>query len=186
MRKQRSIFAIALIAGICLGSFGDAEAVLTLRDNVRFNGNLAITGALSKAAGSFVIDHPLDPENKLLYHSFVESPDAKNIYDGVATLDQNGEAVIELPRYFMALNTDFRYHYLPLHKPMPGLYVKDEIRDNRFTIAGGVPHGRISWQVSGNRHDPYIKANPIHTEVEKKGNAEYPQGTYLFEGYAPQ
>ncbi len=26
------------------------------------------------------IDHPLDPANKYLYHSFVESPDEKNIY----------------------------------------------------------------------------------------------------------
>ncbi len=29
--------------------------------------------------GTFKIDHPLDPENKYLYHSFVESPDSTTI-----------------------------------------------------------------------------------------------------------
>jgi hypothetical protein len=39
-----------------------------------FSGNVNVYGTLTKAAGSFKIDHPLDPENKYLYHSFVESP----------------------------------------------------------------------------------------------------------------
>ena len=86
-----------------------------------------MNGAISKGSGTFVIDHPLDPKNKLLYHSFVESPDAKNLYDGVATLDSNGEAQIRLPGYFMALNKDFRYQMKPIGAPMPNLYVKDEI-----------------------------------------------------------
>jgi hypothetical protein len=40
-----------------------------------FAGNLQVNGNVSKGGGSFRIDHPLDPENKYLYHSFVESPD---------------------------------------------------------------------------------------------------------------
>ncbi|HEY3242950.1 MAG TPA: hypothetical protein VGM03_06310, partial [Phycisphaerae bacterium] len=44
-----------------------------------FSGNVNVTGTLSKGFGTFKIDHPLDPENKYLYHSFVESPDMKNI-----------------------------------------------------------------------------------------------------------
>jgi len=40
-----------------------------------FSGNVQITGTISKGGGSFKIDHPLDPENKYLYHSFIESPD---------------------------------------------------------------------------------------------------------------
>ena len=47
-----------------------------------FDGNVNVNGILSKSAGAFRIDHPLDPENKYLSHSFVESPDMKNIYDG--------------------------------------------------------------------------------------------------------
>ena len=52
------------------------------------NGKVKITGNLEKAGGSFKIDHPLDPANKYLYHSFVESPDMKNVYDGVVVLDE--------------------------------------------------------------------------------------------------
>jgi hypothetical protein len=72
-------------------------------------GRVAILGPLQKPAGSFKIDHPLDPANKYLSHSFVESPDMKNVYDGVVVLDDKGEAEIELPDWFGALNKDFRY-----------------------------------------------------------------------------
>src|SRR5215213_8141479 len=72
-------------------------------------GNVTVTGNLEKAGGSFKIDHPLDPANKYLYHSFVESPDMKNVYDGVVVLDNKGEAEIDLPDWFSALNKDFRY-----------------------------------------------------------------------------
>jgi hypothetical protein len=51
-----------------------------------FSGNVHITGILSKGGGSFEIDHPLDPENRILRHSFVESPDMMNIYNGNVTV----------------------------------------------------------------------------------------------------
>ncbi len=63
-----------------------------------FVGRVNVTGALSKGGGSFKIDHPLDPENKFLYHSFVESPDMKNIYDGVVTTDGRGYATVAATR----------------------------------------------------------------------------------------
>ena len=59
-----------------------------------FNGNVDVDGNLSKAGGSFKIDHPLDPANKYLYHSFVESPDMMNIYNGNVTTDAQGDAVV--------------------------------------------------------------------------------------------
>ena len=37
-----------------------------------FLGDVEVLGNLSKGGGSFKIDHPLDPENKYLFHSFVE------------------------------------------------------------------------------------------------------------------
>jgi hypothetical protein len=138
-------------------------------------GDAIVVGTLSKGSGTFVIDHPLDPKNKLLYHSFVESPDVKNIYDGIATLDRNGEAVIELPRYFLSLNKDFRYLGTAIGQPMPNLYLSKEVRRWFFglfgrpvmKISGGAPNGRVSWQVTSIRKDPLILAHPIITEVEK-------------------
>jgi hypothetical protein len=44
-------------------------------------GNVQITGKLTKGGGSFKIDDPIDPAGKYLWHSFVESPDMKNIYE---------------------------------------------------------------------------------------------------------
>ena len=61
-----------------------------------FDGDVDVDGNLSKASGSFKIDHPLDPANKYLYHSFVESPDMMNIYNGNATTDASGSAVVQL------------------------------------------------------------------------------------------
>ena len=57
---------------------------------VRIDGDLQVLGNVTKGGGSFRIDHPLDPRHKYLQHSFVESPDMKNVYDGVVTTDRRG------------------------------------------------------------------------------------------------
>jgi hypothetical protein len=141
-----------------------------------FGGNVQINGNLTKSSGSFKIDHPLDPENKYLYHSFVESPDMKNIYDGSATLDDKGEAVVEMPDYFSALNQDFRYQLTAVGAPAPNLYVAQKVKDNHFKIAGGKPGMEVSWQVTGIRHDAYAREHRIAVE-EDKGKA---RGLYLY------
>ncbi len=133
----------------------------------QFDGNVDVTGTLTKGGGAFKIDHPLDPENKYLYHSFVESPDMKNIYDGVVQLDSDGEATIILPDWFAALNRDFRYQLTAIGAPAPGLHIAQEITDNQFRIAGGQAAMKVSWQVTGIRHDAYANAHRIPLEVEK-------------------
>jgi len=67
-----------------------------------FQGDVNVTGNLSKSGGSFKIDDPVDPANKYLYHSFVESPDMKDMYDGTATTDATGNVTIQLPKWFQA------------------------------------------------------------------------------------
>jgi hypothetical protein len=141
-----------------------------------YNYNWQINGHLSKSSGSFRIDHPIDPANKYLSHSFVESPDMMNIYNGIATLDQRGEARITLPSYFEALNKDFRYQLSSIGRSQPGLYVADEIHRCQFRIAGGKPDGKVSWQVTGIRRDAYANAHRVPVEESKEG-AE--RGHYL-------
>ena len=133
------------------------------------NGNLGINGNLSKAGGSFKIDHPLDPSNKYLYHSFVESPDMMNIYNGTVLLDAEGKASVLLPNWFEALNRDFRYQLTAIGAPGPNLYISQEVTNNRFEIAGGKAGGKVSWQVTGVRHDAWADAHRIPLEVEKTG-----------------
>ncbi|HEX8155466.1 MAG TPA: hypothetical protein VF698_20200, partial [Thermoanaerobaculia bacterium] len=115
-----------------------------------FDGDVHINGKIEKASGSFKIDHPLDPANKYLSHSFVESPDMKNIYDGVVRLGGDGTAVVELPDYFEALNRDFRYQLTCIGGHAP-IYIAREIREGQFKIAGGTAGLKVSWQVTGIR-----------------------------------
>jgi hypothetical protein len=98
----------------------------------RADQTLNVTGNLTKGGGAFKIDHPLDPENKYLYHSFVESPDMKNVYDGIVILNARGEGWVELPDWFEALNRDFRYQLTAVGAAMPRLHVAQEIEGNRF------------------------------------------------------
>jgi hypothetical protein len=141
-----------------------------------FVGNVDVDGTLSKAAGSFKIDHPLDPANKYLYHSFVESPDMMNIYNGVAELDDSGEALVKMPDWFESLNRDFRYQLTAIGAPGPNLYVAQEIVGNQFKIAGGRAGAKVSWQVTGIRQDAYANAHRIPVE-EVKPDRE--KGLYL-------
>lgn len=141
-----------------------------------FQGDVNVTGTIVKSGGGFKIDHPLDPANRFLQHSSVESPDMKNVYDGVAMLDANGEAVIGLPDYFEALNKDFRYQLTAIGAPAPNLYIAEEMADNQFKIAGGEPGMKVSWMMTGIRIDPFAMANRIQVEKDKP---DYERGSYL-------
>ncbi len=138
---------------------------------------LNVGGALTKASGAFKIDHPLDPENRYLQHSFVESPVMLNIYDGRVALDAEGRAVVALPEWFEALNRDYRYQLTPIGAPAPGLYVAREVADGSFEIAGGGPGQAVTWQLTGTRRDPYAEANRIEVEIPKPQEL---RGSYLY------
>ncbi|MFN7997037.1 MAG: hypothetical protein U0Q18_25715 [Bryobacteraceae bacterium] len=163
---------------ILLGLGGNHNGVFSVDANGNgfFAGNLNVTGKLTKGSGSFKIDHPLDPANKYLSHSFVESPDMMDVYNGLIRLNQKGEAWVELPDYFQALNGDYRYQLTPIGGPAPRLYVASEVSQNRFKIAGGRPGGKVSWQITGVRRDPYANAHRIPVSEDKPA-AE--QGHYL-------
>jgi hypothetical protein len=132
-----------------------------------FAGNVNITGSIAKGSGTFKIDHPLDPENKYLYHSFVESPDMMNIYNGNIVTDANGNATVTLPDYFDALNKDFRYQLTVIGTYAQAI-VKEEISGNRFTIQTDKPNVKVSWMVTGVRQDKFANAHRVVPEVEKE------------------
>jgi len=125
---------------------------------------------------AFQIDHPLDPENYFLNHFCVEAPDPMNAYSGVVTLDANGEAWVQLPDYFEAINRDPRYTLTPIGASMPNLYVAVEIQGNRFKIAGGVPGKKVSWRVEAIRNDLWVQRYGYQTEQSKP--EEY-RGKYI-------
>ena len=179
------VMGVAVTAGRNMGVYGYAGGGT---DNWAgyFAGDVHVTGTLSKGAGSFKIDHPLDPENKYLFHSFVESPDMMNVYNGNVVLDAAGEATVQLPDYFEALNRDFRYQLTCIGGFAP-VYIAQEISGNQFTIAGGDPGMKVSWQVTGIRHDKFADANRIQVEVDKpddeRGKYLHPEAYNLSEEY---
>jgi len=148
------------------GNFGSTYAGYFVGP-VYISYDLEVDGIIWKDGGGFKIDHPTDPANKYLYHSFVESPDMKNIYDGVVTLDTKGEAIVTLPDWLEAENKDFRYQLTAIGAPGPNLYIAEEISSNQLKIAGGAAGMKVSWQVTGIRQDAWANAHRFPVEEEK-------------------
>ena len=140
-----------------------------------FLGDVDVDGNLSKASGTFKIDHPLDPANKYLYHSFVESPDMMNIYNGNVTTDAKGSAVVQLPEWFEALNRDFRYQLTVIGQFSQAI-VASKVANHQFTIRTEKPSVEVSWQVTGIRQDAWANAHRVKVEVLKP---ERERGLYL-------
>jgi hypothetical protein len=133
-----------------------------------FNGKVHVNGALSKSGGSFLIDHPGDPGNRTLEHSFVEAPERLNVYRGNITLDARGRATVRMPRYFEALNAGYSYQLTAVGEPAPNLHVARKIERSSFAIAGGSPGQEVCWQVTGARQDAWAKAHPLRVERTKR------------------
>lgn len=146
-----------------------------------FMGQVKVDGALSavssnSAIKAFKIDNPANPANEYLYHSSVESPDMMNLYNGNITTDANGNASVSLPGYFMALNKDFRYQLTVIGSFAQAMVAK-EVENNSFTIKSSVPNTKISWQVTGIRHDAMADKYRIQNVVAKTGTEK---GKYLY------
>ena len=140
-----------------------------------FAGDVDVNGNLSKSGGSFKIDHPLDPANQYLYHSFVESPDMMNIYNGNVTTDANGNALVTMPDWFEALNSDFRYQLTVIGQFAQAIVAR-KIANHTFAIKTDKPNVEVSWQITGIRQDAWAKAHRIPVEQAK---TDQERGHYL-------
>ena len=158
------------LAGVVAASHSGGIALIATGNGgqaAEFDGAVVIRGTLTKSAGGFRIDHPLCPDTKYLQHSFVESPEMMNVYSGVVTLKETGESEVQLPDWFEAINRDFRYQLTSIGRFAP-VFVSQEVRNNRFRIAGGVPGDKICWQVTGVRCDTYAEQYRLEVELDKK------------------
>lgn len=135
------------------------------------------TNSFSAPIKAFRIDHPLDPMNKELWHSCVESPEMLNIYSGIVTTDENGYATVVLPAYFSSLNISPRYQLTVIDDEQSSSGVEWVLAkvarpigrdgDDRFTIRTSSPGTSVSWQVTGVRNDPVAQRFRIEVEQEK-------------------
>jgi hypothetical protein len=123
-------------------------------------GNLDVTGTKN-----FCIPHPLEPERKVLRHAAIESNEVLNQYSGNVILDDAGQAWVELPTWFEAINCDYRYQLTCIGTFAP-VYIAEECRGNKFKIAGGKPGMKVSWQLTAVRNDAYVRSNPFRAEED--------------------
>jgi hypothetical protein len=131
-----------------------------------FSGDVNVSGTISAGSKNFKIDHPLDPANKYLVHSSVESSEMMNIYTGNVTTDAQGDARVDLPEWFEAVNADFRYQLTVIGQFAQAI-VSSEVAGHRFSIRTDKPNVKVSWQITAVRQDAYAKAHPLVIEQQK-------------------
>jgi len=123
------------------------------------NGNFGSSGVKA-----FCIDHPEAPEDKFLRHFSMESNEVLNVYRGTIICDANGEAVVQLPDYYDLINKEPSYQLTAIGA-YAQLYIKSEVENGSFVIAGGNPGMKVSWELVALRNDPYLQQYPEHREV---------------------
>jgi hypothetical protein len=128
-----------------------------------FDGSVFVQGALSKSSGSFKIDHPLPAKTEThnLVHSFIEGPQADNIYRGkVALVD--GSATVNIDDVagmtdgtFAVLNREVQCFtsnetgWTAVRGSVSGNILTIEAQDASCTDT-------ISWMVIGERQDKHM------------------------------
>ena len=128
------------------------------------NGDLEVGGALSKGSGSFRIDHPLESKKDTHYlvHSFIEGPQADNIYRGKVDLVK-GSATVNIDTAagmtegtFVALNTNVQCF---TSNETDWDSVKGTVSGNTLTIScqNASSTATVSWLVIGERQDQHMK-----------------------------
>jgi hypothetical protein len=120
-------------------------------------------GALSKASGSFKIDHPLEAKANTHYlvHSFIEGPQADLLYRGTATLS-SGTATVNIDTAaritdgtFVALNGNVQA-FTTNESGFDA--VRGSVSGNVLTITSSdnTSTATISWLVVGERKDAHM------------------------------
>jgi hypothetical protein len=127
-------------------------------------GAVYVNGSLSKNSGSFKIPHPLPSKNSThaLVHSFIEGPQADNIYRGVIDL-VGGTATINIDTVsgmtegtYVLLNTNTSCF---TSNETNWDAVKGSVSGNILTIncQNSSSTATVSWLVIGERHDQHMK-----------------------------
>lgn len=133
-----------------------------------FSGATYVGGYLTKAGGGYQVDHPTDPENKILNHCFVESPEMLNQYSDTAIVGNDGTVEVSMPSYFSSATEKSRIQLTAQGCPMPNLHVSKKMSQGKFTIGGGVSGMEVVWTVVAARADKWAKANHPGVEIDKK------------------
>ncbi|NDG53246.1 MAG: hypothetical protein EBY39_09525 [Flavobacteriia bacterium] len=125
------------------------------------NATLQVVGSVSKSSGSFRIDHPVKPETHDLVHSFVEAPQADNIYRGKVDLvagkaEMNIDSVAGMTEgTFVLLNREIQVF---TSNESDWDAVRGKVEGNKVIIEcqNAESTATISWLVIGERQDKHM------------------------------
>ncbi len=167
------------------GTGNTGQIVFQSRVNQGLGNNLVVDGsgvhvpgALDAAATGLRIDHPADPANKYLVLSSVQSSEMMNIFTGNVVTDELGLATVQLPDWFEAENTDFRYQLTVIGRKAQA-WIAEEVGHGQFKVASDATNTKISWQITAVRQDAFAMAHPLVVEQEKavdeRGNYVHPE-----------
>jgi hypothetical protein len=172
---QDNINTSSTYAGYFIGKVS-MNSSLYVGGTAQVAGTLFASGGLQTTGSkNFIIDHPLDPENKILRHASIESNEVLNQYSGNITTDASGLATVTLPNYFETLNKDFRYQLTAIGS-FSQVIIKKKISKNQFIIQSKQPKVEVSWQITGVRNDRNMQYAPFVAEAEKE---EENKGKYM-------
>jgi hypothetical protein len=167
------------------GSGNTGQIVFQSRASQGLSNNLVVDGsgvhvpgALDAAATGLRIDHPADPANKYLVLSSVQSSEMMNIFTGNVVTDELGMATVQLPDWFEAENTDFRYQLTTIGRDAHA-WIGKKVQNGSFQIATNATKVEVSWQITAVRRDAFAQAHPLVVEQEKpadeRGNYVHPE-----------
>lgn len=139
--------------------------------NCAVNGNLTISGSLSKGSGTFKIDHPLQPDTHHLVHSFIEGPRCDLLYRGTVQLDA-GDARVNLDT--ASHMTEGTFEALSRHAQcfttnetgwarVRGMIIGNKLRIESKNLTSA---DTVSWLVIAERRDAHILQT---TETDHEG-----------------
>ena len=145
-------------------SVGGVQKIFLSASQFNMTGNGVFSGSISKGSGSFKIDHPLPAKTDThhLVHSFVEAPQADNIYRGSVDL-VGGSATVNIDAAagmtdgtFVLLNTNVQCF---TSNESGWTAIKGSVSGNTLTITAQDSDctDTISWMVVGERHDQHMK-----------------------------
>jgi hypothetical protein len=125
--------------------------------------------SFSQGFGTFTMDHPADPLNRILNQYAVGASELLFVSTGTAFLAGDGRATVCLPSYFDAVCRNPRVQLTGVGTS--DVYVAEKVSGNQFVI-GGKPGTEVYWTVTGERRDQNAELARICTPVEQQKTGE--------------
>jgi hypothetical protein len=122
---------------------------------------------------TFVIDHPLDSDNKYLVHACLEGPETGVYYRGKGEIVNGTSVEVQLPAYVGALCTDMTVQITHIYDGAVKSFSASEVdtATNTFTVHG--ENGRFNWLVHGKRSDLTVEPNKDDVTILGDGPYKY-------------